>query len=111
MKFATIVLPLAAAALVAACDERPNAPGTDAPAKVASPSAGPAPVPSPAPPTTAVPVPSAPGNANPTDAATAKDSKANNPTGTLTKEEESSGMPKAGQANNHSSPSLEKNKP
>jgi hypothetical protein len=34
----------------------------------------------------------------------------NNPMGTVTMEEESSTMPKAGQANNHSSPSLEKAK-
>ena len=39
---------------------------------------------------------------------TARDTAANAPrTGTLTKEEESSQMPKAGQANNHSSPALE----
>jgi hypothetical protein len=39
---------------------------------------------------------------------TAQDTAANNPrSGTLTKEEESSQMPKAGQANNHSSTSLE----
>ena len=39
---------------------------------------------------------------------TARDTPANAPrTGTLTKEEESVQMPKAGQANNHSSPALE----
>jgi hypothetical protein len=39
---------------------------------------------------------------------TAQDTAANNPrSGTLTKEEESSQMPKAGQANNHSSTALE----
>ena len=39
---------------------------------------------------------------------TARDTAANAPrTGTLTKEEESAQMPKAGQANNHSSPALE----
>ena len=39
---------------------------------------------------------------------TAQDTAANNPrSGTLTKDEESSQMPKAGQANNHSSTSLE----
>ncbi len=36
-----------------------------------------------------------------------KDTAASNPMGTLSKEQESSSMPMAGQANNHSSPSLE----
>jgi hypothetical protein len=41
-------------------------------------------------------------------AKTARDSAANNPRGALTAQQESTGMPKAGQANNHSSPALEK---
>ena len=41
-------------------------------------------------------------------AATARDTAANNPRhGTLTRAEESSSLPKAGQVNNHSSPALE----
>ena len=40
--------------------------------------------------------------------ATARDSAANNPRHALTAEEASSQMPKAGQANNHSSPALDK---
>ena len=47
------------------------------------------------------------GNGAPTSG-TARDTAANAPrTGTLTKGEESAQMPKAGQANNHSSPALE----
>ncbi len=65
----------------------------------------------PAPTTAPDPTPRATAGANAAETATAQDSKANNPTGTLTKEEESSAMPKAGQANNHSSPALEKAKP
>jgi hypothetical protein len=38
---------------------------------------------------------------------TAKDTAANTPMGTLTKEEASKAMPMAGQVNNHSSPSLD----
>jgi hypothetical protein len=42
-----------------------------------------------------------------TDAATAKDSAATDPKGTLTKTEETNSMPMAAHGNNHSSPSLE----
>jgi hypothetical protein len=116
MKRTTLVISLAAAALVSACDERPAAPGADAPATVVTPSAGPTPVPTPAPPaatdtTSGVPPPSSVNAGAAVDTSTARDAKSNDPTGTLTKEEESSGMPKAGQANNHSSPALEKGKP
>jgi hypothetical protein len=41
------------------------------------------------------------------ESSSGQDTKANAPGGTLTKEEESNQMPKAGQANNHSSPSFE----
>jgi hypothetical protein len=41
---------------------------------------------------------------------TARDTAANNPTGSMTKEQESAQMPKVGQANNHSSPALDKDK-
>jgi hypothetical protein len=41
---------------------------------------------------------------------TARDTSANNPTGDLTKQQESTEMPKAGQANNHSSPSMEESR-
>jgi hypothetical protein len=62
-------------------------------------------------PSTGVPVTQATPPLPPVDAVqgapTATDSKANDPTGNLTKAEESGSMPKAGQANNHSSPSLE----
>ena len=111
MKLAALALPLVAAALVAACDERPPSPPTDIPSNVASPAPGPTPVPTAAPSAAPDPTPRAAAGANAADAATAQDSKANNPTGVLTTEEESSAMPKAGQANNHSSPSLEPGKP
>ena len=61
--------------------------------------------PAPTPPTHAgTPVPEAP----PT--ATAKDAPANNPQGELSKAEENTAMPKAGQANNHSSPAFDPKK-
>jgi hypothetical protein len=40
--------------------------------------------------------------------ASARDSTANNPHGTMTPQQESTEMPKAGQANNYSSPALDK---
>ena len=40
----------------------------------------------------------------------ASDTAANNPTGTLTPQQESTEMPKAGQANNHSSTSMEESR-
>ena len=40
----------------------------------------------------------------------ASDTAANNPTGSLTKSEESNEMPKAGQVNNHSSTSMEESR-
>lgn len=40
---------------------------------------------------------------------TATDASANNPHGAMTAKQESTGMPTAGQANNHSSPALEEN--
>ena len=42
--------------------------------------------------------------------ATAKDTPANNPQGDLTRAEENTAMPKAGQANNHSSPAFDPSK-
>lgn len=42
--------------------------------------------------------------------ATAKDTPANNPQGDLTRAEENAAMPKAGQANNHSSPAFDPSK-
>lgn len=44
-------------------------------------------------------------------APTSRDDSSTRPRGDLTKAEESNSMPKAGQANNHSSPSLEPGKP
>ena len=101
MKIITFAVPLALGALLAACGDRPAAaPGPSSQASspmVTAPVSTPSPVP---------PAPTAPAAPD----TTAQDTPANNPTGTLTQEEESSGMPKAGQANNHSSPSLEKTK-
>jgi hypothetical protein len=42
-----------------------------------------------------------------TAAGTAVDSKSNNPRGDLTKQQEGEAMPRANQANNHSSPALD----
>jgi hypothetical protein len=99
----------AALALVAACDQTPEtsagmsaAPSTPAGAATERTPYATSPP--------AVPVPPADTVQRPASAPTARDTKGNDPTGTLTKEQESSGMPKAGQANNHSSPSLEPGK-
>ena len=65
-----------------------------------------------APPAVAAPpvaLPPLPSGASPT--ATARDSPATDPKGTLTKEEEAKAMPMAGHGNNHSSPSLESSSP
>ena len=56
-------------------------------------------------------VPAANSVPGPAPAATAKDDSANRPKGDMTKAEESSAMPKAGQANNHSSTALDPKKP
>lgn len=62
-------------------------------------------VPAPTPSThTGAPVPEAPATA------TAKDTPANNPQGDLTRTEEKTAMPKAGQVNNHSSPAFDPSK-
>jgi hypothetical protein len=92
----------------AACSDAPEPSATSTtpltqstpPAK-ASADAPPAPTPS----THAgAPVPDAPATA------TAKDTPANNPQGDLTRAEENTAMPKAGQANNHSSPAFDPGK-
>ncbi len=89
---------LVSSTLLAACDTRapPAEPVAKAPASA---------------PTPALPTPATPAAAGPTDAATARDTKANDPAGPLSKQEESTAMPMAGQANNHSSPAVEKGKP
>ena len=62
-------------------------------------------VPAPTPSThTGAPAPEAPATA------TAKDAPANNPQGDLTRAEENTAMPKAGQVNNHSSPAFDPSK-
>lgn len=88
--FATAV---AAAALLVGCNDAPRTAATPPPAASA-------------PPVAAVPIPPLPAaGAAPSD--TAKDTTANTPMGTLTREEASKSMPMAGQGNNHSSPSLD----
>lgn len=89
-------------ALLAGCGE-PSTPSasTSPPASTAA---------APSPPATsapAVPIPPPPPPTAADAAATAKDSAATDPKGTLGKEEESKSMPMAGHGNNHSSPSLE----
>lgn len=101
----TLAVLLAALVLGASgCAERPETSASAGPAVQSAPVPGtsaerdPAPTPS----THAgAPVPDAPSTA------TAKDSPANNPRGELTNAEENTAMPKAGQANNHSSPALD----
>jgi hypothetical protein len=88
---ATVVL---AFALLAACSKTDNPP----PPNTAVPSTG-------APVTQATPPLPTPDGAR--DAPVATDNKATDPTGQLTKGEESNSMPMAGHGNNHSSPSLE----
>jgi hypothetical protein len=106
--------PALAAALVAivlgatACSDRPEPSETSTtPATQATP---PAPVSADAPP---APTPSTHAGAPAPDApatATAKDTPANNPQGDLTRAEENTAMPKAGQVNNHSSPAFDPSK-
>ena len=92
----------------AACSDQPEPPATSTtpvtqstPPANASADAPPAPTP----PTHAgAPAPEAPATA------TAKDTPANNPQGDLTRAEENTAMPKAGQANNHSSPAFDPSK-
>lgn len=97
------VIAFAAASLLAGCNDAPKVavvppPAASAPSPAAS-----------APSVPAVPIPPLPtSGAAPSE--TAKDTAANTPMGTLTKDEEAKSMPMAGQANNHSSPSLDTTK-
>jgi hypothetical protein len=50
-------------------------------------------------------------DANAPDGPLGRDSKASNPKGDLTSQEESTAMPKPGQTNNHSSPALDSSGP
>ena len=56
-------------------------------------------------------LPSAEAASVPAASPTSRDDNASRPLGELSKADESSAMPKAGQANNHSSPSLEASAP
>jgi len=88
-----ITATVAAASLIAGCNDAPRTTATPPPAVSA-------------PPVAAVPTPPLPtGGVAPSE--TAKDAKSNTPMGTLTKEEASKSMPMAGQGNSHSSPSLD----
>jgi hypothetical protein len=107
VRFTFVVLLGAAVAAGAGCGKE-----TATPAPKTSMGTPPAAAPStPLPPAVSPPAvttpPPAAGAADASSTATAKDTPANNPTGTLTKAEESNAMPKAGQANNHSSTSME----
>ncbi len=87
---------VAAASLIAGCNDAPRTTATPPPAVSA-------------PPVAAVPTPPLPaGGVAPSE--TAKDTAANTPMGTLTREEASKSMPMAGQGNNHSSPALDTTK-
>jgi hypothetical protein len=100
----TVIAVSLAVAMLAACGDRIETSSPPATVVVPAPERS-----SPPPPATVPPVPPVSSQPAP-DSATAKDTPANNPTGTLTKEQESSAMPKAGQANNHSSPAMDKDK-
>jgi len=108
MKPALAVAVVAIALGAAACSDKPEPPVTSAvpsmqPTPPANPSADASPAPTPS--THAgAPAPGAPATA------TAKDTPANNPQGDLTRAEENTAMPKAGQANNHSSPAFDPGK-
>ncbi len=97
-----IMLVIVGLFLAAACSRQEDKPGPGMPVP-SDPAVRPAP-------STAVPaVPSVPNPPDPRapDGPAGRDSKASNPKGDLTSQEESTAMPKAGQANNHSSPSLD----
>jgi hypothetical protein len=108
MKPALAVALVATVLGAAACADRPESAVTFTPpvtqsAPPASSQADTAPAPTPS--THAgAPVLEAPATA------TAKDTPANNPQGDLTRAEENTAMPKAGQANNHSSPAFDPSK-
>ena len=91
---------LICAATLSACNEpAPSVPPS------ARPSAAPTPY-SASPPDTSIPPPST-APVSPGATARGKDTSANSPTEALTKEKEVNSMPLAGQANGHSSPSLD----
>ena len=94
---------LCAALLISAC-ERPGTPPAagSGSAVTATTTAAPAP----AAPTPPMPPPAAPGASS--DTATARDTAANRPADPMTRQEESTSMPKAGQVNNESSTALDK---
>jgi len=109
MKPALAIAVVAIALGAAACSDKPEPPVTSAVPTMqpttppANPSADASPAPAPS--THAgAPAPEAPATA------TAKDTPANNPQGDLTRAEENTAMPKAGQANNHSSPAFDPGK-
>ncbi len=87
------VIAVTAASLLAGCNDAPKAAAVPPPAASA-------------PSVPAVTIPPLP-TTGVAPSETAKDSPANTPMGTLTKEEEAKSMPMAGQANNHSSPSVD----
>ena len=93
--FRTIALATAIAAtvLIVGCNDAPRTTATPPPAVST-------------PPVAVVATPPLPA-AGVAPSETAKDTAANTPMGTLTKEEASKSMPMAGQVNNHSSPSLD----
>jgi hypothetical protein len=125
MKPVVLVLALAtSAALVAGCNRPQDANSGTNPAPTSSSSTAPSNS-SATPPAlpTAPMTPSGAGDAstgssaptgssasNTGSSAGAQDSAATNPTGNLSKDEETAGMPKAGQANNHSSPAMDQSK-
>jgi len=105
MKPAYVLTVVAIALGVAACADNPD-PSIKTTLPVTR-SAPPAPALTDA---TPAPTPSTHAGAPATEApatATAKDTPGNNPQGNLTSAEENTAMPKAGQANNHSSPAFD----
>jgi hypothetical protein len=98
-----VIVALGGALIVMGCDR----PGPEAPPPVAQ--GSPATAPRPAPPVSDPSLPPAASavGSEAASAPTARDTTANNPNGELTKRQESNEMPRANQANNHSSPALD----
>jgi hypothetical protein len=90
------ILLISAAFVAAACNPRDDRPAPTPPVP-----SDPAGTPAPSTSVPKLPDPKAP------DGPPGRDSKASDPKGDLTSREESTAMPKPGQANNHSSPALD----
>lgn len=98
-----VIVALGGALIVMGCDR----PGPEAPPAVAQQQAPARTTPAPTPPVSDPSVPPAGAALDAASAPTARDTSANQPNAELTKREETAEMPKANQANNHSSTALD----